>query len=91
MSNRMQLTLPNGSEMTVFAGEYRRLPPPQGKVVWRDLTVADASSLKVFYEEVVGWKAEGANMGGYEDFNMLDDDGNVAAGASFVACEEVQS
>lgn len=80
LSSRMQLRMPDGSAMTVFSGEYRRLPPPRGKALWRDLTVADAASLKGFYEDVVGWKAEGADMGGYEDFNMLDADGEVAAG-----------
>lgn len=80
MSNSMQLKLPDGTDMTVFSGDYRRLPPPPGKAVWRDLTVADAVSLKGFYEDVLGWKAEGADMGGYEDFHMLDADGEVAAG-----------
>ena len=80
MSSRMQLKMPDGSAMTVFSGDYRRMPAPTGKAVWRDLTVADAVSLKSFYEDVVGWKAEGADMGGYEDFNMLDADGEVAAG-----------
>ena len=33
MSNSMQLTMPDGSTMIVFSGEYRRLPPARGEVV----------------------------------------------------------
>jgi hypothetical protein len=39
-----------------------------GKIGWLDLTVPDAASVRDFYREVVGWRAEGVDMGGYEDF-----------------------
>lgn len=45
--------------------------PQVGSVTWRDLTVADAETVRDFYAQVVGWKAEGQSMGDYEDFNML--------------------
>jgi hypothetical protein len=47
--------------------------PPKhavGTVGWMDLTVKDAVAVKDFYQDVVGWKASGLDMGGYEDFVM---------------------
>jgi len=41
-----------------------------GKIGWIDLTVGDAPRVRDFYEAVVGWKPEGVDMGGYQDFNM---------------------
>src|SRR5262245_42193861 len=41
-----------------------------GKIGWIDLTVGDATRVRDFYEAVVGWKPEGVDMGGYQDFNM---------------------
>ena len=33
--------------------------------------VPDAGAVHRFYSEVVGWKAEPVDMGGYSDFNLL--------------------
>jgi uncharacterized protein len=44
---------------------------PPGSVVWTDLTVKDADSVRDFYQDVVGWKASPLSMGDYDDFNML--------------------
>ena len=44
---------------------------------WTDLTVPEASDLRDFYADVMGWKAEPVDMGGYEDFVMKDDLGTV--------------
>jgi predicted enzyme related to lactoylglutathione lyase len=44
--------------------------PEVGAIAWRDLTVDDAEKVREFYGEVVGWKAEPVDMGGYSDFNM---------------------
>lgn len=41
-----------------------------GSIGWIDLTVTNASEVKDFYAEVIGWKPEGLSMGHYEDFNM---------------------
>lgn len=41
-----------------------------GSIGWIDLTVTNASEVKDFYAQVVGWKPEGLSMGDYEDFNM---------------------
>jgi hypothetical protein len=41
-----------------------------GAVSWLDLTVSNAPEIRDFYVSVVGWTAEGLNMGGYEDFCM---------------------
>ncbi len=43
-----------------------------GTIGWVDLTVDDAPGVRDFYAEVVGWRPEGLDMGGYEDFNMTD-------------------
>lgn len=42
-----------------------------GTIGWVDLTVAQADKLREFYAQVVGWRAEPVDMGGYSDFNML--------------------
>lgn len=41
-----------------------------GTIGWTDLTVNDAETIRKFYSEVVGWKADPVDMGGYNDFNM---------------------
>lgn len=55
-----------------------------GEVVWLDLTVERADEVRDFYAAVVGWRPEGVDMGGYEDFNMLaPESGRPAAGVCF--------
>jgi len=44
--------------------------PEIGSIVWQDLTVADASGVRDFYEKVVGWKPQPVSMGDYDDYNM---------------------
>lgn len=44
--------------------------PKPGTVGWIDLTVADADGTRDFYQAVVGWKSEGLDMGGYQDYVM---------------------
>lgn len=41
-----------------------------GRILWQDLTVTDAEAVRDFYRDVVGWKADPVDMGGYADFNM---------------------
>ncbi|TRY32623.1 VOC family protein [Aliiglaciecola sp. M165] len=41
-----------------------------GSVVWTDITVENASGLKDFYQQVVGWKVNPVSMGDYEDYSM---------------------
>ncbi len=40
-----------------------------------DLTVPNAAKVKDFYAKVVGWKAQGLDMGGYDDFVMSGEAG----------------
>ncbi len=58
--------------------------PSVGRIAWLDLTVADASTTRDFYQQVVGWTAQEVAMedGGerYADYTMLGGDGNPAAG-----------
>ncbi|HEX2834319.1 MAG TPA: VOC family protein [Thermoanaerobaculia bacterium] len=41
-----------------------------GTINWIDLTVPDASLVRDFYREVVGWDSVGLDMGGYDDYCM---------------------
>jgi predicted enzyme related to lactoylglutathione lyase len=41
-----------------------------GHIGWIDLTVADASTLRDFYQTVTGWEPAPVEMGGYQDFCM---------------------
>lgn len=54
--------------------------PPLGTIGWFDLTVPEAQRLRDFYREVVGWSAEGFDMGGYEDYVMKAPGGQAVAG-----------
>ena len=51
-----------------------------GKIGWIDLTVPDATALCDFYQAVVGWRVEGVEMGGYQDYCMLPAEGGPVAG-----------
>lgn len=55
-----------------------------GCISWLDLTVADASATRDFYQEVVGWSVEEVAMEDagerYADYRVLGGDGNPAAG-----------
>jgi len=44
--------------------------PETGSMVWIDLTVEDAESVRDFYGAVVGWTTAEVDMGGYPDFSM---------------------
>lgn len=44
--------------------------PKPGTIGWMDLTVKDATALRDFYAQVVGWSHSPVDMGGYQDFCM---------------------
>ena len=55
--------------------------PRVGTIAWTDLTVPHADTVRDFYAKVVGWHPEPVDMGGYDDFNMLQSaDGEPIAG-----------
>ena len=54
-----------------MANSPEKIPPAVGSIAWRDLTVPDANSVRAFYEQVVGWKSSPVDLGGYNDFEML--------------------
>jgi predicted enzyme related to lactoylglutathione lyase len=57
------------------------MPEKIGKIGWIDMTVDDATGLRDFYKEVVGWKVEETSMGDYSDYTMLSPgDGDAIAG-----------
>ncbi|MGB5334293.1 MAG: VOC family protein [Woeseiaceae bacterium] len=41
-----------------------------GKIGWVDISVDDASGLRDFYKQVVGWSSEEVSMGDYADYSM---------------------
>ena len=51
----------------------------KGQFFWSDLTVPDATSLKEFYKEVIGWQEQEVPMNDneetYADYAMTTDDG----------------
>ena len=52
-----------------------------GEIAWLDLTVDDASNIKDFYQQVIGWKVEPVSMGDYQDYSMIaESTGRAAAG-----------
>ncbi len=51
-----------------------------GTVGWFDLSVDDAEGVGKFYAEVVGWKPEPCDMGGYNDFNLNTPDSGTPVG-----------
>ncbi len=51
-----------------------------GKIGWVDMTVDDASTVRDFYKEVVGWGHEDVSMGDYADFAMTTPAGDGVAG-----------
>jgi predicted enzyme related to lactoylglutathione lyase len=59
-------------------------PDAVGRIGWLDLTVPNAAATRDFYCRVIGWSAQDVGMTDagerYADFNMLDGDGNAAAG-----------
>jgi predicted enzyme related to lactoylglutathione lyase len=50
-------------------------PAQPGRIVWHDLTVADASGVRAFYEQVAGWTCTPLSMGEYDDFCMNEPKG----------------
>lgn len=42
-----------------------------GWISWIDLSVPEAESVRDFYAQVVGWRAESVDMGEYDDYNMM--------------------
>ena len=44
--------------------------PEIGSMVWIDLTVGNAETVRDFYCAVVGWSSDEVDMGGYSDFSM---------------------
>jgi predicted enzyme related to lactoylglutathione lyase len=54
--------------------------PEVGSIGWVDLTVANAEEVRDFYAQVVGWKPQALDMGGYSDFVMITPSGEGKAG-----------
>ncbi len=52
--------------------------PPAGSIIWQDLTVPDAASVRDFYCQVAGWNYTDHDMGGYADYNMAASGQTVA-------------
>ncbi len=50
-----------------------------GTIGWQDLTVPNADAVRDFYAQVVGWRHEPVDMGGYSDYNMMPPGGGPPA------------
>lgn len=48
--------------------------------LWLDITVEDADTISQFYADVMGWRRETVEMGGYDDYVMIKPDGTPAGG-----------
>jgi predicted enzyme related to lactoylglutathione lyase len=51
-----------------------------GQIAWVDLTVENADEVRDFYQQVVGWTPQPVQMEGYADYNMVNANGDPAAG-----------
>lgn len=67
---------PAGNHITLWKSSLRSKSESIGKVLWRDLTVTDAESVRDFYREVAGWNWQGLDMGDYEDYQMFPEGGS---------------
>ncbi len=69
---------------TPEGGDPRDAAERTGRICWLDLAVPDASTIRDFYREVVGWSVqeiEREDAGErYADYHMFDGDGVPAAG-----------
>ena len=54
--------------------------PKVGKILWHDLTVADAEGVSEFYKAVIGWDKEALSMGDYNDYCMKDETNETVSG-----------
>ncbi len=54
-----------------------REKPETGSMVWIDLTVDSAETVRDFYGAVVGWTSEEVDMGGYSDYSMNTPEGGT--------------
>lgn len=74
---RAELIPTNGAALSDTAASV-------GRIRWLDLTVSDAPAIRDFYRRVVEWSVQNVEMEHagerYSDYNMLDGDGNPAAG-----------
>ena len=65
-------------------GSASRDAAPVGRIAWLDLTVPDATSIRDFYHDVVGWSVQDVAMKDgddrYSDFIMLGEGGTPTAG-----------
>ena len=55
-------------------------PLRPGTIGWMDLTVPDAAAVRDFYRDVAGFEVSEVDMGGYQDYCMLPEDGGAVAG-----------
>jgi predicted enzyme related to lactoylglutathione lyase len=81
--------IPVVSEAEVPSGQGATSREAAGKVgciTWLNLTVANATETRDFYQKVIGWSVQDVEMedasGRYADYNMLGGDGTPAAGIS---------
>lgn len=48
-----------------------------GAITWIDLTIPDATGIRDFYQNAIGWKTMDISMGDYNDYCMMSPEDNV--------------
>ncbi len=77
---------PNGAAFGIIPVVASEAVPSAGggRIAWLDLTVADATETRDFYQDVVGWSAQDVQMedaaGHYADYALYTLDGTAVAG-----------
>jgi len=77
---------PNGAAFGIIPIVPPEASPPLegGRIAWLDLTVADASGTRDFYQDVVGWASKEVDMedasGQYADYALCTPGGKAVAG-----------
>jgi predicted enzyme related to lactoylglutathione lyase len=71
---------PQGAAVSLYASEGE-WTPSEGLFVWDELLTTDVEDAARFYGEVVGWTAEGRDMGDGVLYTLLNSGGENRAGA----------
>ncbi len=54
--------------------------PAIGSIGWMDMAVENADQVRDFYAAIAGWQSQGIDMGGYNDYVMIDPSGKPVGG-----------
>jgi predicted enzyme related to lactoylglutathione lyase len=72
---------PQGAVIAAISGESPTEGVPEGVFVWDELSTTDVEGAKGFYEAVLGWTSEDADMGGMGTYTIFQKGERQIAGA----------